>query len=291
MGVRGLFYYTKIYHKPIENENHLGKDLRVGIDTLCLLYKFHGDIKKIFTFLKPILHHKLLFVFDGKAPETKMEEVQKRKDSINAIQEKILILKGWLNSDISDEIKNSLKQRIEKLEYDSWTVTYEIRQEFKNYLKEHSYAFVKSNQEADAVLIDLYYANYIDVVLSQDMDFLIAGVEKIWTISNDFLKQINLKMILDCEEINKEQFKEVAILCGIDNIKICAIDDVTDAIQLIRIYGSIESIMNHKENFIQLPNPNYVRDIKKRFYPNRLEPLKNVKEEHLEFLEPFRQMV
>jgi len=291
MGVRGLFYYTKIYQKPIENENHLGKQLRIGIDTLCLLYRFHGDIEKIFTFLKPILHHKLLFVFDGKAPDTKIEEVQKRKDSVNALQEKIIILKEWLKSDISDEIKKSLKKRIEKLEYDSWTVTYEIRQEFKNYLKENSYAFVKSNQEADAVLIDLYYAKYIDIVLSQDMDFLIAGVERLWTISNNSLKEIQLKEILDCEEINKEQFKEVAILSGIDNIKICTIDDVTDAIQLIRHYGSIESIIIHKENYIELPNVNYVRDIKKRFYPNRQEPLKNVKDEHIVFLQPFLEMV
>jgi flap endonuclease-1 len=287
MGVRGFYNYSKKFQHSIQDD----KEYRIGIDALSLLYKFHGNIDKICTFLKPILHNKLLFVFDGKAPESKSEELQKRKRSIDSIQEKINEFKNWLKADIDEKTKKLFCIEIEKLEYSSWRMTYEVRNSFKDYLIQNSYTFVKSNQEADAVLIDLYYANYIDVVLSSDMDFLIAGIDRVWIPEKNEIKELLLDNILQFEEINKEQLKEVAILCAIDNTHICDIESVSIAMNFIRHYGSIESIMIHCKNMIYLPNDNYIRDVKKRYYPNKLEPFINVKIEHLEYLEKFRPKI
>ena len=287
MGVRGFYNYSKKFQHIVPND----KEYRVGVDTLSLLYKFHGDITKIFDFLKPILHNKLLFVFDGKAPESKSEEIQKRKRSIDSIQEKIDSFKDWLKADIDEKIKEMFKKEIEKLEYSSWTMSYEVRKSFKDYLIENNYTFIKSDQEADAVLIDLYYANYIDVVLSSDMDFLIAGIDVVWIPEKNEIREVVLNDILQVEEINKEQLKEVGILCGIDNTLICDIESPSIAMNFIRHYGSIESITDHCKNMIYLPNNNFIRDIKKRYYPNKLEPFINIKKEHLEFLEEFRPKI
>jgi 5'-3' exonuclease len=252
------------------------------------LYKYRGNISKIFECLKPILNHNLLFVFDGKAPESKINEIEKRKKSNSVIQEKIENFKNWLKSDICEETKDMFRKQIKELEYDSWTMSNEVRNEFKDYLISKNYSFIKSIQEADAVLIDLYYANYIDLVLSSDMDFLIAGIDYLLVPVKDVLKEILLEDILNEEEINKEQLKEVAILCGIDSLRITVIDDVSHSIQLIRHYGSIESIINHDVIDISLPYETYICDIKQRFYPNRIEPLKNVKLEHKIYLEAFK---
>ena len=289
MGVRGFYHYSKGFQKEINNKI----EYRVGIDALSLLFKYHGDIKKIFDFLKPILHNKLLFVFDGKAPESKTNEIQKRKKSHDKIQEKIQYFKDWLKADINEETKKMFRENIEKLEYDSWMLTYEIRETFKNYLILNNYTFIKSIQEADAVLIDLYYSNYIDIILSNDMDFLIAGIEQLWISEKDTIKEILLQDILNHEEINKEQLKEVAILCGIDNNHICNIDDVSKAINMIRHYGSIESIIIHNKDkniSIVLPNDNYISNVKKRYYPNKIEPFINVKLEHIMYLEQFQYL-
>jgi flap endonuclease-1 len=287
MGVRGFYNYSKKFQRIVPND----KEYRVGIDTLSLLYKFRGDTEKIFNFLKPILHNKLLFVFDGKAPESKSEEIQKRKRSIDSIQEKIDSFKEWLKSDIDENIKELFKKEIEKLQYSSWKMSYEVRKYFKDYLIENNYSFIKSNQEADAVLIDLYYANYIDVVLSSDMDFLIAGIDIVWIPENSEIREVVLDDILQFEEINKEQLKEVAILCGIDNTHISDIESVSIAMNFIRHYGSIESIALHCKNMISLSNDRFVRDMKKRYYPNKVEPFINVKKEHYKFLENFRPKI
>lgn len=287
MGVRGFYNYSKKFQHSIEND----KEYRVGVDTLSLLYKFHGDIEKIFDFLKPILHNKLLFVFDGKAPESKSEELQKRKRSTDSILEKINEFKSWLKSDIDEKTKQLFRIEIEKLEYSSWRITYDVRKSFKEHLIQNGYTFIKSNQEADAVLIDLYYANYVDVVLSNDMDFLIAGIDRVWIPEKNEIKEVLLHDILQFEEINKEQLKEVAILSSIDNIHICDIESVSIGMNFIRHYGSIESIMIHDKNMICLPDSNYIRNVKKRFYPNKVEPFINVKTEHLEYLEKFRPKI
>lgn len=287
MGVYGFYNYTKKFQKPV-NYTNTSIQYRIGIDALSLLYKYRGDIRKIFECLKPILNHKLLFVFDGKAPESKTNEIEKRKKSNSVIQEKIENFKNWLKSDICEETKDMFRKQIKELEYDSWIMSNEVRNEFKDYLISKNYSFIKSIQEADAVLIDLYYANYIDIVLSSDMDFLIAGIDCLLVPVKDVLKEILLEDILSEEEINKEQLKEVAILCGIDSLRITVIDDVSHSIQLIRHYGSIESIINHDVIDISLPYETYISDIKQRFYPNRLEPLKNVKLEHKIYLEAFK---
>jgi 5'-3' exonuclease len=287
MGVYGFYNYTRQFQKPVDYTN-TSIQFRIGIDALSLLYKYRGNISKIFECLKPILNHKLLFVFDGKAPESKTNEIEKRKKSNSVIQEKIENFKNWLKSDICEETKDMFRKQIKELEYDSWTMSNEVRNEFKDYLISKNYSFIKSIQEADAVLIDLYYANYIDIVLSSDMDFLIAGIDYLLVPVKDVLKEILLEDILNEEEINKEQLKEVAILCGIDSLRITVIDDVSHSIQLIRHYGSIESIINHDVIDISLPYETYISDIKQRFYPNRLEPLKNVKLEHKIYLEAFK---
>lgn len=287
MGVYGFYNYTKQFQKPVYYTN-TSIQYRIGIDALSLLYKYHGDISKIFECLKPILNHKLLFVFDGKAPESKTNEIEKRKKSNSVIQEKIQNFKNWLKSDICEETKDMFRKQIKELEYESWIMSYEVRNEFKDYLISKNYSFIKSIQEADAVLIDLYYSNYIDIVLSSDMDFLVAGIDYLIVPVKGSLKEILLEDILNKEEINKEQLKEVAILCGIDSLRITVIDDVSHSIQLIRHYGSIESIINHDVIDISLPYETYISDIKQRFYPNRIEPLKNVKLENKIYLEAFK---
>ena len=287
MGVYGFYNYTKKFQKTVDYTN-TSIQFRIGIDALSLLYKYRGDISKIFECLKPILNHKLLFVFDGKAPESKLNEIEKRKKLNGIIQEKIENFKNWLKSDICEETKEMFRKQIKELEYESWIMTHEVRNKFIDYLISRNYSFIKSIQEADAVLIDLYYANYIDIVLSSDMDFLVAGIDYLLVPVKECLKEIILEDILNEEEINKEQLKEVAILCGIDSLRITIVDDVSHSIQLIRYYGSIESIVKHEAIDLTLPYNTYISDIKQRFYPNRTEPLKNVKLEHRIYLEPFK---
>lgn len=279
MGVRGLYTYIKPFLKPPDF-----KDYRIGIDVSSLLYRFHGDFEKIYEFLKPMLKNKLIFVFDGKAPKYKENELQVRKMAREIADTRIKLLSDSLEKISHQETVQLIKKRINDLTHENWSLTYEIKQEFKKFLRGKNLTYVKSVGEADSLLVDLYYHNYIDAILSNDMDYLVAGVNILYVPVKNVLQQLVLKDVLEYEEINLEQFKEVAVLMGIDNNRIFVVDDFGIAASFIRHYGCI-SIMKEKmiESFTNCVD---VSEIKKRY-----SCTKNIytylKPEHKERLEQF----
>jgi hypothetical protein len=240
MGVRGLYHYCKGFLKPPDFKNY-----RIGIDVSSLLYRFHGDFEKIYEFLKPMLQNKILFVFDGKAPKYKERELQIRKAAKEIADNRIQLLKDSLTNLTNPETITLIKKRIHDLELENYSPSYEVKQDFKKFLYSKHLTYVKSSGEADALLVDLYYNNYIDAVLSNDMDYLVAGINTLYIPVKTTLKEVNLKEILEHEELNLEQFKEVAVLMGIDNNRIFVVDDFGIAASFIRHYGCI-SIMKEK---------------------------------------------
>jgi len=266
MGVRGLFHYCKPFLKSPDIHNK-----RIGIDASSLLYKFYGDFDKIFKFLEQfkLNKNKIIFVFDGKAPKYKEKELEIRKNNKESANIRINLLKESLYNELNSETIILIKNRIDQLSKDNWYLTYDIKQAFKQELYNHNYIFVKSIQEADSLLIDMYYNNYIDAVLSNDMDYLVAGIETLLIPTNNSLNQINLKEILDKEEINIEQFKEVAILCGIDNVKYIDTDNVSYVMSLIRHYGSILNMNEKYPSIFYEFEYKDIQETKKRYYPNK----------------------
>ena len=265
MGVRGLYHYCKKY---LHNPNY-DKKLRIGIDSSSLIYRFHGNFDKIYEFLEPILQNKLLFVLEGKAPEYKSEEIIIRKQAKEVSNNRLQLLKKAYEDPTNFEAKDIIMKRIMELEKDSFTITYDTIQEFKKFLRSKDLKYVKSTCEADTVLIDLYYANIIDTVLSNDMDYLVAGVKHMYVPRNNNIEELLLNDILEFEEINSEQFKEACILAGIDNDRIIVLDNIYQCISFIRHYGSIQSMVSYQPLLFTIPNEQYIINIKKRYYPNK----------------------
>jgi len=265
MGVRGLYSYCKKYLKNI-NPN---KDIRIGVDVSSLLYRFHGDFEKIYKFLTPLLENKLIFVFDGKAPKYKEKELEVRAQTKNLAEQKIMLLKESLKQNLNEETRTLIESRIYELVLENWSLNYNTLQDFKTFLKSKNLIYIKSNSEADYLLVDLYYNNYIDAILSNDMDYLVSGVDILYLNVNGILKEINLYEILYTEDINLEQFRDVAVLAGIDNVKYMDIDDVDRAISYIRHYGSIQNMNNKYNKFFNNLNYQEIIETKKRYVPTK----------------------
>lgn len=279
MGVRGLYHYCKKYlHNPIYNKN-----LRIGIDSSSLIYKFHGNFDEMYKFLHPILQNKLLFVLEGKAPEYKSHEIVIRKQAKEVSNSRLQLLRKAYEETTQVEAKEMIMKRIIELEKDSFTITYDIMQNFKKFLKNKNLKYVKSTSEADCLLIDLYYANIIHVVLSNDMDYLVAGIQHMYIPRNNSIQELYLNNILEFEEINAEQFKEVSILAGIDNNRIIVLDDIHQCISFIRHYGSIQSMISFQPSLFTIPYDDYIISIKKRYYPNK-DYRTYLKDEHKEVI-------
>lgn len=272
MGVRGLYHYCKPFLKPPDYKNY-----RIGIDVSSLLYRFHGDCDAIYKFLTPLLNNKLYFVFDGKAPQYKTQELEIRKATKEISDNRIQMLKKSLETVTNSETIELIQKRIHDLTYENWSLTYEVKQNFKAFLREKNLTYLKSIGEADSLLIDMYYHKYIDAVLSNDMDYLVAGINILYVPVKNVLKQVTLNEILDFEELNLEQFKETAILMGIDNKRIFVVDDFGIAASFIRHYGCIKIMKEKIENsFSDIED---ITEIKKRYYPSK-SVLSYLKAEH-----------
>lgn len=223
MGIRGLYTYLKHYRTPFDLRNKtFDKSLRIGIDAMSFLYRFKEQTANILSILHHLksLNHKIIFVFDGKPPAEKNAEIVSRKEARSAAATKVATLENFLQSDSAKEIDamalHVLEDSLLRCQTKSWCASRNIRRAFQDVLWDESIHYVKSLSEADDVLIDLYSAGKLDIIMSSDMDYLVAGVKHLWIPSQKgtfWFEEVCLDEVLKGEELNLEQFMEVGVLC------------------------------------------------------------------------------
>lgn len=238
MGVKGLYSYLK----PHRRTPNLISPCAVGIDALSVLYKYRGKLEEIFTLIRSLQEkgYTCVVVFDGKAPESKREVVDERRKKREDASRQAKELRSYLESDASQTLdakgRGLLEKQIGQIEQGgAWHSTRELRKEFQAGLTELGIAYHKADGEADDLLIELYKKKEIGVVLSADMDFLVAGVDRVWVPGKE-LEELCLSEILRDEEISLAQLQDVAILSTIGSMY------TQKAFSWIRHYGSIERI-------------------------------------------------
>lgn len=115
--------------------------------------------------------------------------------------------------------------------------------------------YMKAQGEADFLLASLYKNGHIDGVISEDMDMLTHGIDRLVRGSHDPLMRRNgmvsvftLSSILDEAKISMNQFIDLCILCGCDYCP--KIDGVASVIglQLLRKYTNINNIVASMED-------------------------------------------
>ena len=254
MGIRGLTSYLRPYFKKLYFET---KPQRIGIDALSVLYMFKNHHDKLLGFLRNLKKqgHSLLFVYDGKPPVEKEVEVAKRMEMRDTPLEELEVLQGSAaNLTLSHQEKRMINERIKNLSHQSWRMTHEMHNKFKDALWAENIPYVKALEEADTVLIDLYKFGKIDVIISSDMDYLMAGVGRLFipveVSSRPSFYDVCLDTILAGEYMNFDAFQEACILCGTDETKQYVRMDPHRAFSYIRYYGSIKNMIRLGKDFI-----------------------------------------
>jgi len=247
MGIRGLYTYLKHYRTAFDlrTDSSITTSLRIGIDAMSFLYRYKEqkeDIISVLRFLK--FKHKLFFVFDGKPPIEKDAEIVSRKDARQSAAIKVSTLETFLQSDSAKKIDNLALQMLEdslkRCQTKSWCASRTIRRAFQDVLWDEGIPYVKSMSEADDVLIDLFNGGKLDVVMSSDMDYLVAGVKSMWIPSQKgifWFEKIHLDEVLKGEDITTEQFMEIGVLSATYGVQ------CETAFTWLRHYGSTELIL------------------------------------------------
>jgi flap endonuclease-1 len=265
----------------------------IAIDTSLILYQFliafkshddlinndgkvtthiHAILTKILSYIKKKIHP--IFVFDGKPPEIKMKTLQYR----NQLKKKAL---ENLENDLSQEEEKKMLKR-------SLRITDEQISECKEILDILGIPYIESPTEADPQCAYLVKEGIAYAVISEDMDLLTFGTNRLIRGSGNKLELYNLDIILKELKLTYNEFIELSILFGCDYCQTIKNVGVKRAYELILKHKNIKSIKelgkyefpvnyNYQEIINYFKNPPILKikndDIKWR-HPN-LDLLKN----------------
>ena len=210
--------------KKINDEN-LGGQM-IAIDISILLYQVVIAIRNsgadMFTNQGEISSHILglfnktinllkmniipIYVFDGKPPSFKWQTINNRKDAKKQASEKLN------DEDMNEE---------DKIKYFKRTVhinKYQI-QECIELLEIMGIPYVIAPEEADSQCAELVKCGLADGVLTEDMDIMTFGANKIYRNLTSYKKdtlEVSMDDVLNTLKLNYEQFVELCLLFGCD---------------------------------------------------------------------------
>ncbi|AAC13596.1 similar to FLAP endonuclease-1 (SW:P39748) [Arabidopsis thaliana] len=204
---------------------------------------FNRTIRLLEAGIKPV------YVFDGKPPELKRQELAKRYSK-----------RADATADLTGAIEAGNKEDIEKYSKRTVKVTKQHNDDCKRLLRLMGVPVVEATSEAEAQCAALCKSGKVYGVASEDMDSLTFGAPKFLRHLMDPssrkipVMEFEVAKILEELQLTMDQFIDLCILSGCDYCdSIRGIGGQT-ALKLIRQHGSIETILENlnKERY-QIP--------------------------------------
>jgi len=208
-----------------------------GETTSHLMGMFYRTIRMIDNGIKPV------YVFDGKPPQMKAGELEKRTEKREVAQAALDKAKEEGNMEEVDKQSRRLVK-----------VTKDHVEEVKVLLKHMGVPFVEAPCEAEAQCAELAKAGKVYAVGTEDMDALTFGTPVLLrhlTFSEARkmpIKEFHLSSIMEGFEMSPDQFVDLCILLGCDYVdKIRGIGP-KKAIELVKKHKDIETILKNLDS-------------------------------------------
>ncbi|KAG2626105.1 flap endonuclease 1 [Panicum virgatum] len=225
---------------------------RTGMETLTneagevtshLQGMFNRTIRLLEAGIKPV------YVFDGKPPDMKKQELAKRYSK-----------REDATKELTEAVEEGDKDAIEKLSKRTVKVTRQHNDDCKRLLRLMGVPVVEAPCEAEAECAALCINDKVYAIASEDMDSLTFGAPRFLRHLMDPsskkipVMEFDVAKVLEELELTMDQFIDLCILCGCDYCdSIKGIGGQT-ALKLIRQHGSIESILeNLNKDRYQIP--------------------------------------
>merc|ERR1719295_381977 len=226
-----------------------------GETTSHLMGMFYRTIRMVDNGIKPV------YVFDGKPPQMKAGELEKRKEKRDEAQ--AALDKAKEEGDMEEVDKQN--RRLVK-------VTKDHVEDVKILLKHMGIPFVEAPCEAEAQCAELAKAGKVYAVGTEDMDALTFGTPILLrhlTFSEARkmpIKEFHLSNVLEGFEMKQEEFVDLCILLGCDYVdKIKGIGP-KKAIELVKKHKNIETILSNIDKTKYPPPENWLYTEARRLF-------------------------
>jgi flap endonuclease-1 len=230
------------------------KGKSIAIDTSIYLYKYlYGNGNHLERFFQQIYRLRLnqitpIYIFDGKPPPQKNNEILHRQNRKQAQQEKLESLKIICEQNQDDKILSvDLKKEIKKMEYKMIRVTKHHILDLKYMFNLLNVKYIQAeNCEADVICSQLCKNGVVDMILSDDMDLLVGGANLLlrnFSINSNKITSYDVTNIRNILKLSYDQWVDFCILCGCDYLKRIRGLGPQLSYKYILKYGNIESIL------------------------------------------------
>jgi len=226
-----------------------------GEVTSHLMGMFYRTIRMIDNGIKPV------YVFDGKPPQMKAGELEKRTEK--RVEAQAALEKAQEDGNMEEVDKQN--RRLVK-------VTKEHVEDVKVLLKHMGVPWVQAPCEAEAQCAELAKAGKVYAVGTEDMDALTFGTPILLrhlTFSEARkmpIKEFHLTNLLEGFEMSPDQFVDLCILLGCDYVdKIRGIGP-KKAIELVRKFKNIETILENLDSVKYPPPQNWMFEEARRLF-------------------------
>lgn len=205
-----------------------------GEDTSHIQGMYYRAVRMLEEGIKPV------FVFEGKPPELKREELMKRS-----------MKRDGANVELQRAIDAGDKDAIEKFSKRTIKVTPQHNDDCKKLLRLMGIPVFDAPSEAEAQCAQLVKENKCFAVSTEDMDTLTLGspilLRKLMAPKSkaEPVLEYNHANLLQEFGLTNEQFIDLCILCGCDYCERIPGVGPKSALKLIRDFKSIEAIIEH----------------------------------------------
>jgi hypothetical protein len=260
MGVKGLYSCLKSLSVPIQ-ANEV-PPCRIALDAYPLLYKFKQDLDACERLLKSLSDagHTCTIYVDGTPPKEKLEELASRRQQKDKAIQQAEALKAFLNDPeksgaLDEDARKVLEAQIRVYEVESYSIKREVREAFLRRLEEQKIPIVFCEGESDDTLIQASLKGLADIVIANDMDLFVGGVERLWmlgkTATDPLFLEFQLKEISKQLGIQPTAWADVAILAGYEKVPQLKRTSAQQAIIWMRYYGSVENLLGRRKELLQ----------------------------------------
>lgn len=243
MGVKQLNTYLKKYCTNGLKKMHLYelKNKNIAVDISIYMYKYlrtnnlyESIFNMCFRFRK--FNINAVFIFDGKSPKEKENELRNRSDNRKNAENKYKELEEVYNTltiqmkkTSNDREKKELKAEQNKL-HDKMTalkkqcirINDEVKNNVKSLIMACGLSYIQAPCEADVLCAHLVHTNKVYAVMSEDMDMFVYGCQRVlryFSIIYNNCVMYSIDEILKGLDISIENFKQLCVYSGTDYLK------------------------------------------------------------------------
>lgn len=221
MGIKLLNKFLNIQSPKAIKSIHLSQfyGKKICIDTMIYIYKFlseDGLIEKFY--LMSIIFRKYniipIFIFDGKPPKEKYDEIQKRNEKRNEALEEYEEKKNQLDINNANDRKELIRLKRQTIKVSKNDINC-----VKELLDSMGFKYLTADGEADLLCAKLLQEKKVDACLSDDMDMFAYGCNKVLRHLSLLKHKVLLydyKIIIESLNMNKINFKWLCCLSGSD---------------------------------------------------------------------------